>query len=257
MRHDPVSRKDACVEKSEEARESLTQRWAAGFYPRPCMDCDCMMDQPGIKARSGLRRGGRRGLCSPCYQKRTRNRTHEELPLVRDFKTRLFAIERPDRDSESAGSKTIWVRLGSEDGEESAPVPVLVDQEDYEWLNQWSWALSSRGYASRLFWSVADKSYRNTPMHRAIMEPGQGLVVDHISRDKLDNRRCNLRCVNPSRNQHNQSLNPRNKAGYTGVQFCGKRRKSITRYQGVDFHHGLFDTPEEAAAAREAFVAKL
>jgi hypothetical protein len=44
--------------------------------------------------------------------------------------------------------------------------------------------------------------------------------IDHINRNKADNRLSNLRVVTRSENELNKSLQSRNKAGATGVSFC-------------------------------------
>lgn len=61
------------------------------------------------------------------------------------------------------------------------------------------WALTPQGYAY--------KGY--TALHRFITDCPDGLVVDHINRDRLDNRRCNLRNVTQSVNM--QNVAPRKK----------------------------------------------
>lgn len=60
----------------------------------------------------------------------------------------------------------------------------IVDDEDYEYLNQFKWHLLTSGiYAARKF-----KGQRLL-MHRVIMSPENDLVVDHINHNGLDNRK--------------------------------------------------------------------
>ncbi|MBN1974436.1 MAG: hypothetical protein JW787_12415 [Sedimentisphaerales bacterium] len=59
-------------------------------------------------------------------------------------------------------------------------------------------------------------------LSRFIMKPKPGLVVDHISGDHFDNRRCNLRVCSQSVNQMNHIKNPRSKSGFWGVSFDKK-----------------------------------
>ena len=42
-------------------------------------------------------------------------------------------------------------------------------------------------------------------MHREIMKPPKGKVVDHISGNKLDNTRANLRNITQGQNMHNKA----------------------------------------------------
>jgi len=81
-------------------------------------------------------------------------------------------------------------------------------------------------------------------------DPGD-LQVDHINRNRSDNRICNLRLVDASTNQRNRGLNSNNKSGYAGVCFhkaTGKWRATVC-YGYKSKHLGLFSTPEEASAA--------
>ena len=73
-------------------------------------------------------------------------------------------------------------------------------------------------------------------------------VIDHINRQKQDNRISNLRISDHSKNGHNSNLSRRNKTGYTGVTFspfAGKYRSCLVKNR-KRIHIGYFDTPEEA-----------
>jgi hypothetical protein len=88
----------------------------------------------------------------------------------------------------------------------------LVDDEDYDYLNQWKWWYTTRGYA------VREEKRRVIFMHRFLMNTPDGFDTDHINRNKLDNRKENLGIVTKSQNFMN--INPRknNKSGVKGVQ---------------------------------------
>lgn len=80
----------------------------------------------------------------------------------------------------------------------------LVDNEDYEWLNQWKWyARKDRDdyYASR---DIYNKSKKQIQMHRVIMNCPEDLVVDHIDGNKLNNQKSNLRVCTNSENLRNR-----------------------------------------------------
>ena len=77
-----------------------------------------------------------------------------------------------------------------------------VDDNDYDWLSQYSWCL--RGDRERPY-AFND---RTGTMHRAIMKPPDNMLIDHINHDTLDNQRSNLRIVTPSQNVWN-SKKPR------------------------------------------------
>lgn len=81
-------------------------------------------------------------------------------------------------------------------------------------------------------------------------------VIDHINRDKQDNRFSNLRDCTQVENGHNSGLRPDNTSGVKGVSFNrlkGKYLAYIT-YRGKRYHCGWHDTVASAAAAREAFA---
>jgi hypothetical protein len=85
-------------------------------------------------------------------------------------------------------------------------VKILVDDEDYLRLKAHKWSVNSRGYAVRFTEHLGVK--KGIRMHREILELGEydgGMEVDHINRNKLDNRRCNLRLVTRSENQKNRN----------------------------------------------------
>ncbi len=121
-----------------------------------------------------------------------------------------------------------------------------VDAADFEWLNQWIWYLQN-GYAVR-----RDKN-RIISMHRAIMQPPEGMVVDHQNRNKLDNTRVNLRVCTPEENARNRSKPRRTSSRFRGVSFSehqGKYRAEIW-YKGERFPCRYFTDEIEAARARD------
>lgn len=105
----------------------------------------------------------------------------------------------------------------------------LVDDDDYEWLNQWKWcAAKDRNvfYARRNSKRVNGKQ---TPIHMHIEIIGrkEGLVTDHINGDGLDNRRENLRHVTNRQNQQNRHNERSSK--YPGVYWYKRDGKWATR----------------------------
>lgn len=82
--------------------------------------------------------------------------------------------------------------------------------------------------------------------------------IDHINRDRTDNRLCNLRLATRSQNNMNRRQLDANRSGYRGVSFCKNTNKWVVRIRrdGRYDYLGLYATPEEAskvydAAARE------
>lgn len=86
-------------------------------------------------------------------------------------------------------------------------------------------------------------------LHRLITKAPKNLVVDHINRNTLDNRRKNLRVVTIQENLRNQKR-PNNKTGYTGVAVLKDRFTAQIKVNYKKIHLGVFKTVEEAYKAR-------
>lgn len=75
--------------------------------------------------------------------------------------------------------------------------------------------------------------------------------IDHINRNKMDNRIENLRVVTSSENKHNLGLRRDNSSGYTGVYWF-KRDKKYVAYIVINkkqINLGYYTTAEEAYLA--------
>lgn len=77
----------------------------------------------------------------------------------------------------------------------------IVDEEDYPRLVSHSWYYKE-GYA------LAKINGKETRMHRLVMqEDDPQKIVDHKNRNRLDNRRSNLRVYTPEQNANNRETN--------------------------------------------------
>ena len=99
------------------------------------------------------------------------------------------------------------------------------------------------GYAA----PAHDKSIK---LHNIIIgKAPKGHTVDHINRDRLDNRRSNLRIVTWAQNVANAKGQP-NLSGYKGVAKAhGTRWRAYYTPYGKQIIIGYYDTKEEAAKA--------
>jgi hypothetical protein len=139
--------------------------------------------------------------------------------------------------------KTIMLSKGGE---------TFVDDSDFAWLAHWKWKLHPQGYASRTTRSGT------VLMHRSIMGEPDG-DVDHRNRNKLDNRRRNLRLATRSQNMHNRGVQSNSRSGIKGVCWDPKRKKWRATIQ-VDGRYrqiGRFETREAASMAYRAMSARL
>lgn len=140
----------------------------------------------------------------------------------------------------------------------------LVDDEDFEWLNQWRWALTGDGcYVSRKY-RVGPRSGNRTKtirMHRAILglDEGHPFHVDHLNHDGLDNRRGNLRVVTRFENMQNRLPQRGSSSRFRGVSWDRRRQRwaAETKLYGRRFWLGYFEDEAEAGRAVEALHASV
>jgi hypothetical protein len=90
-------------------------------------------------------------------------------------------------------------------------------------------------------------------LHRYIMNAPDGLEVDHVDQDRMNNCRSNLRICTHQQNQFNQPLQSNNTSGVIGVRFYKQRNKYVARIKlnGKDIHLGYYETILEATQARD------
>ena len=119
------------------------------------------------------------------------------------------------------------------------------DKEDYGIVSNYCWHLSVDGYVTS-----------NTPtglikLHRLLLDFPKD-PVDHKDRNKLNNRRENLRIVSNRQNALNSSVNKNNTSGTTGVYFDKSRNKwvAVIKTYGKTIHLGRFVQKEDAIKAR-------
>lgn len=95
-------------------------------------------------------------------------------------------------------------------------------------------------------------------LHRAIMTPPEGFVVDHINGDGLDNRRSNLRVATVAQNNLNSRVRRDSRSGLKGAHYDAKTGSHYARIKvdGRYIHLGTFATAEEAANAYAEASAK-
>jgi hypothetical protein len=106
----------------------------------------------------------------------------------------------------------------------------LIDDEDFDELSRYKWSYCN-GYAVR--GERHNGKYVAIPMHGQLMHPTRPLVVDHINRHSLDNRRANLRLATRSQNAVNAKLSRANSSGVKGVSYH-KSNKLWRAYISVD-----------------------
>lgn len=139
----------------------------------------------------------------------------------------------------------------------------IVDAEDAVGLLGYSWQAapgrSERTFHARRAETVGGGSQqrqRYIYMHRQILNAPKGVIVDHIDRDGLNNRKANLRFCSVEQNTWNRPKRLSNTSGYIGVYRNKDCLGWIACQRGK--YLGMYPSPEEAAraydtAARRAF----
>jgi hypothetical protein len=128
----------------------------------------------------------------------------------------------------------------------------IIDAEDFDKVKDFAWRLDETGYVSIVLCSK--RVYSRVCLHQVIL--GDGLF-DHINRNRLDNRKSNLRKATYKQNSWNRAKKTSSKSKYKGVSWHKIRGKwNATIKTGVNKTHlGSFDT-EEAAALAYNYAAK-
>lgn len=153
----------------------------------------------------------------------------------------------------TVGSPVVRVLLKRRNGERFY---ALVDKADVDLVSAFTWHLDSNGYAARL----TKDGYTERMARRILgLRPGDGLESDHISRDKLDNRRCNLRVATHAQNSQNRlRLDGNSKARGVSLR-KGKKTKPYHAYGcigGKNVHLGFYETEDEAAEVARVWRAE-
>lgn len=133
--------------------------------------------------------------------------------------------------------------------------PILVDRADYARLNQYRWfpAGTKNGYAGR--YVKRNGKNRVLYLHRELLAPPPGFVVDHINGDTLDNRRENLRICTRAQNSANRTI-CHSQSGFLGVAYDGTQNRfqaGVTK-NGSRFRGPWRLTAREAAQDYDALA---
>ncbi len=136
----------------------------------------------------------------------------------------------------------------------------LVDQQDFYWVNNFHWCINGRGeqfYAVRNILTKHGKT-KLVRLHREIMKPPAGLLVDHHNCDTLDNRRENLRLATPAQNMQNRRKRKNTSSQFIGVSFHKNSKVWVVQivHNGKHIWLGRFDSEIEAAKAYDEAARK-
>ena len=126
----------------------------------------------------------------------------------------------------------------------------LIDNEDYEKIKNFNWYCEKDG---NTYYARATVNKKHYSMHRIIMNAEKCQIIDHINRNGLDNRKCNLRFCTVRENALNRKVNIRNKTGHNGISIdkkSGKFKVTFEKYN-KSYHGGYFEKIEDAIKSRK------
>lgn len=129
------------------------------------------------------------------------------------------------------------------------PEGVLVDDEDIERVLERRWHVASSGYVLSCVSKAEIQSISYIRLHRFILKiSDKNILIDHINRNKLDNRKSNLRLCDRSTNAINRTAQSNSKSGIKGICWDKNRKRwraTATRNK-KQYHLGFYKSIEEA-----------
>jgi hypothetical protein len=137
------------------------------------------------------------------------------------------------------------MKLYNRKGEEIAET--IFDLEDYNKVKNIKWHRINTGYV------MSNKEIGPVSFTKFILNlhKEKETTVDHKNRNKLDNRKENLRICTQMENIKNRGISKNNTSGFKGVSFCKDIKKwgAFIMCDYIPIFIGTFSTKEEAALA--------
>lgn len=129
----------------------------------------------------------------------------------------------------------------------------VIDIEDYNKIKIYRWGVYKNKKRSNFYCIARDKDKKRTTIkiHRLLLSVKKGKEVDHINRNGLDNRKCNLRICNTSENCCNREYSRKSNCNFKGVYYNKRFDRYIAniKKEQRQIYLGCFKTPEEAHQA--------
>lgn len=126
----------------------------------------------------------------------------------------------------------------------------IFDIDDIHVIESRNWYQDKDGYLVSYYFYAGKR--RCVRFHRIVMNAQAQQYIDHINKNKADNRKQNLRYCSRIENDRNRGVYSTNNSGVTGVHFDKRRNRwvaSIT-YNNKRIFIGRFYSKEEAIKAR-------
>lgn len=99
-----------------------------------------------------------------------------------------------------------------------------------------------RFYLHRVVWAIINGDLENA------------LVIDHVDRNRLNNKLDNLRLVTRTQNGQNKKKSSANTSGFKGVIPVNGKYRAMIKEDGKRIHLGYFNTAKEAAETYDYYI---
>lgn len=128
---------------------------------------------------------------------------------------------------------------------------VFFDKSDSDLILPYQWGVVKNKDKDTFYCQRYGGSTGSAPvlMHISLMSECEGLEIDHIDHNGLNNRRNNIRYATTTQNGYNKRTRKDNKTGYKGVFKVKKNGNymSYITYNKKRIYLGFYKTAEEAA----------
>jgi len=150
----------------------------------------------------------------------------------------------------TAPPRSIWLPIDD--------AHTLIDEDDLAVVLEHKWCINRKEQGKRT--AYVRRTTDSLKLHQLIMgEAPEGMVIDHVNGDGLDNRRKNLRYCTHAENHANEEKRRGGTSVFKGVGLDTDRNKwsaKLTAF-GKTKNLGRFDTEEEAAVAYDTEARKV
>ena len=192
---------------------------------KTCKISNC--DRTGVYIKKSNGKFLIKGYCSAHYQRSKKGQ---------DMNSDILTFKRKPRIS----NDILEIPL-----DENGVAMSISDSSLFDKLAEHLWVKNAYGYAVT---NIVNEEGRKTQIkmhHLVIGKPPTGMMVDHINRNRLDNRLVNLRFATPSLNCRNRGGT--SSTGYKGVYKIGSKFQSSFVCDSKKVRLGTFDTAIEAS----------
>ncbi|GAA0857706.1 hypothetical protein GCM10008916_12500 [Clostridium nitritogenes] len=128
-------------------------------------------------------------------------------------------------------------------------IKAKIDNQDIERCKEIKWYYAKNKDSEYIEGTYKGKKVK---LHRYILNAKEKqILIDHINRNTLDNRKSNLRLATNKENSFNKSIRSDNKSGYSGVDLRNNKWRAKIKYNGITIHLGYFIDKDEAILNRQ------